>query len=138
MHVLLLSGLLLLILAMDTADGLFSYYVWVELIFFLILKVFPCVSATCGHFYHPKCVSKRVFPDDHDQAQKFQKGIEGGASFICPAHSCVVCKKGEDKSNDAMQFAVCRRCPKAYHRKCLPRLLLYLMAYLHFLSRKIL
>ncbi|PIN01457.1 Histone-lysine N-methyltransferase [Handroanthus impetiginosus] len=81
-------------------------------------EVFPCVSATCGHFYHPHCVSELLFPEDKEQAQELQKQIKAGNSFTCPAHKCYVCKKGEDKT---MQFAICRRCPKAYHRQCLPR-----------------
>ncbi|KAL8031055.1 hypothetical protein ABFX02_13G000700 [Erythranthe guttata] len=84
-------------------------------------KVFACVSATCGHFYHPRCISELVFPGNENQAREFQKQIEAGDSFTCPAHKCYVCKQGEDKNVDEMQFAVCRRCPKAYHRKCLPR-----------------
>ncbi|KAI3457754.1 hypothetical protein Pfo_014417 [Paulownia fortunei] len=84
-------------------------------------EVFPCVSATCGHFYHPQCVSELVFPGDENQAQELQKQIEAGDSFTCPAHKCSVCKQGEDRNVHEMQFAVCRRCPKAYHRKCLPR-----------------
>ena len=32
-----------------------------------------------------------------------------------------LCKKGENKNFHDLQFAICRRCPKAYHRKCLPR-----------------
>ncbi|KAG8387224.1 hypothetical protein BUALT_Bualt03G0231000 [Buddleja alternifolia] len=88
---------------------------------FLSFKVFPCVSATCGHFYHPHCVSKRVFPGDDYQAQELRKQIEVGDSFTCPAHKCFVCKQGEDRNVPHMEFAICRRCPKAYHHKCLPR-----------------
>ncbi|KAL3849183.1 hypothetical protein ACJIZ3_011065 [Penstemon smallii] len=84
-------------------------------------EVFPCVSATCGHFYHPKCVSELIFPGDDIQAHGLQKQIEGGDTFTCPAHKCSVCKKGEDKRYKEMRLAICRRCPKAYHRKCLPR-----------------
>ncbi|KAL6554485.1 hypothetical protein OROMI_020158 [Orobanche minor] len=85
------------------------------------VHVFPCVSATCGHFYHPQCVSELVFPGDNIQAEELQKQIQAGDSFTCPVHICSVCKQGEDKNVTEMQFAVCRRCPKAYHRKCLPR-----------------
>ncbi|KAL8473920.1 hypothetical protein ACS0TY_029992 [Phlomoides rotata] len=84
-------------------------------------EVFPCVSATCGHFYHPQCLSELLFPRDQNQAQVFQKKIEAGDSFTCPAHKCAVCKQEEDKKVPEMQFAICRRCPKAYHSKCLPR-----------------
>ncbi|XP_009396089.2 protein ENHANCED DOWNY MILDEW 2 [Musa acuminata AAA Group] len=84
-------------------------------------EVYPCVSATCGHFYHPKCVSELLFPGSEAEASEFQKKIVAGESFTCPVHKCVVCKQGEDKEVRDLQFAMCRRCPKSYHRKCLPR-----------------
>ncbi|KAJ4725194.1 protein ENHANCED DOWNY MILDEW 2-like [Melia azedarach] len=84
-------------------------------------EVFPCVSATCGHFYHPRCVSKLLFRDDEVAADQLQEKITAGESFTCPLHKCYVCKQGENKADSNLQFAVCRRCPKAYHRKCLPR-----------------
>ncbi|XP_030931311.1 protein ENHANCED DOWNY MILDEW 2-like isoform X1 [Quercus lobata] len=83
-------------------------------------EVFPCVSATCGHFYHPECVAKLLHPHQDMQALKLQKKIAAGESFTCPAHKCFVCKQGENKNVHELQFALCRRCPKAYHRKCLP------------------
>ncbi|KAL4627024.1 hypothetical protein ACB092_05G137700 [Castanea dentata] len=83
-------------------------------------EVFPCASATCGHFYHPECVAKLLHPHQDMQAQKLQKQIAAGESFTCPAHKCFVCKQGENKNVHELQFALCRRCPNAYHRKCLP------------------
>ncbi|KAF8043128.1 hypothetical protein BT93_A1467 [Corymbia citriodora subsp. variegata] len=83
-------------------------------------EVFPCISATCGHFYHPKCVSQLIHRSDESWAQRLQEKIAAGESFTCPAHKCLVCRQGEDKEVHELQFAVCRRCPKAYHRKCLP------------------
>ena len=53
-----------------------------------------------------------------------QKKIAAGESFTCPIHKCIVCKQGENKMDPDLQFAICRRCPKSYHRKCLPRYLL--------------
>ncbi|KAG6494343.1 hypothetical protein ZIOFF_049367 [Zingiber officinale] len=85
------------------------------------VAVYPCVSATCGHFYHPKCVAEWVFPHSESEASEFQTKIIAGESFACPVHKCVVCKQGENKEVKDMQFAMCRRCPKSYHRKCLPR-----------------
>lgn len=73
-------------------------------------EVFKCDVATCGRFYHLHCVAKEL-----------GKNIADGESFICPIHSCCVCKERENKKKHELQFAVCRRCPKAYHRKCLPR-----------------
>ncbi|CAI9090212.1 OLC1v1024938C1 [Oldenlandia corymbosa var. corymbosa] len=83
--------------------------------------VFPCVSATCGHFYHPQCVSKLLFPSDEEKVEELRSKIAVGDSFTCPMHKCLVCKQVENKKVYELQFAICRRCPKAYHRKCLPR-----------------
>ncbi|XP_060672411.1 protein ENHANCED DOWNY MILDEW 2 isoform X2 [Ziziphus jujuba] len=84
-------------------------------------EVFPCACATCGHFYHPDCVAKLLHPANVYRAEELQNKIAAGESFTCPAHKCFVCEKGENKEEHENQFAVCRRCPKAYHRKCLPR-----------------
>uniref|UniRef100_A0A2N9HZ60 Zinc finger PHD-type domain-containing protein n=1 Tax=Fagus sylvatica TaxID=28930 RepID=A0A2N9HZ60_FAGSY len=84
-------------------------------------EVFPCVSATCGHFYHPECVAKLLHPHNDMQALELQEKVAAGESFTCPVHKCFVCMQGENKKVHELQFALCRRCPKAYHRKCLPR-----------------
>ncbi|KAG9453169.1 hypothetical protein H6P81_006073 [Aristolochia fimbriata] len=84
-------------------------------------EVFPCVSATCGYFYHPECVAKLLHPGNETEMEDLKNKISFGESFICPVHKCCICKHGEDKEVKELQFAVCRRCPKAYHRKCLPR-----------------
>ncbi|KAK9268634.1 hypothetical protein L1049_000391 [Liquidambar formosana] len=84
-------------------------------------KVFSCVSATCGRFYHPQCVAKLLHRENESAAEELQKKISAGESFICPIHKCCICKQGENKKDPELQFAVCRRCPKSYHRKCLPR-----------------
>ncbi|XP_058070762.1 protein ENHANCED DOWNY MILDEW 2-like isoform X7 [Magnolia sinica] len=84
-------------------------------------EVFPCVSATCGHFYHPECVAKLLHPGNDAEAEEHKKEIAAGEPFTCPVHKCLVCKQGENKEVEELQFALCRRCPKAYHRKCLPR-----------------
>ncbi|CAM8986919.1 unnamed protein product [Rhodiola kirilowii] len=84
-------------------------------------EVFRCVKATCGRFYHPKCVSKRLCREDEAAAQQLAGEISNGKSFTCPVHRCFVCKMEENKKEVDFQFAVCRRCPKSYHRKCLPR-----------------
>ncbi|KAI4306164.1 hypothetical protein L6164_029465 [Bauhinia variegata] len=85
------------------------------------IEVFRCNSATCGRFYHPHCVAKLLHCEDEDAAQELQKRIAGGDDFTCPIHKCRVCKRPENKEIHELQFAVCRRCPKSYHRKCLPR-----------------
>ncbi|GMH25034.1 hypothetical protein Nepgr_026877 [Nepenthes gracilis] len=83
-------------------------------------EVFRCVNATCGHFYHPKCVAKLLHRDDAAAAEELERKIAAGEKFACAMHKCYVCGKGEEKSEPELQFAVCRRCPKSYHRKCLP------------------
>ncbi|XP_073099034.1 protein ENHANCED DOWNY MILDEW 2 isoform X2 [Elaeis guineensis] len=84
-------------------------------------KVFRCVSATCGRFYHPKCVARLLFPKNQAESTEFQRKVASGESFTCPIHKCIVCKQAENKEVLELQFALCRRCPKSYHRKCLPR-----------------
>ncbi|PAN11153.1 hypothetical protein PAHAL_2G204400 [Panicum hallii] len=85
------------------------------------IKVFLCNNATCGHFYHPKCVAKRLHPNNRNEATELENKISEGFSFTCPIHWCFRCKGLEDRTQEPLQFAVCRRCPKSYHRKCLPR-----------------
>ncbi|EXB81085.1 PHD finger-containing protein [Morus notabilis] len=84
-------------------------------------EVFCCVSATCGRFYHPHCVAKVLHGDNEVSAKDLEKKIAEGESFTCPVHKCLFCKQGENKKDPDLQFAICRRCPKSYHRKCLPR-----------------
>lgn len=86
-----------------------------------MFQVYSCVSATCGHFYHPACVARLLHPGNEAKAEEHRKRIAAGEPFTCPIHKCVICKQGENKDLEEMQFAMCRRCPKAYHRKCLPR-----------------
>ena len=69
-------------------------------------------------------MSKLLHREDEAAAEELQKKIAAGGSFTCPIHKCSVCKQGENKKDPQLQFAVCRRCPKSYHRKCLPRYLL--------------
>ncbi|KAL5223937.1 hypothetical protein ABZP36_010576 [Zizania latifolia] len=83
-------------------------------------EVFQCEDKQCGHFYHPKCVARLLYPDSDVQALHFQQQIAEGQNFRCPMHKCHVCKGGENKYDKEMQFALCRSCPTAYHRKCLP------------------
>ncbi|XP_057765554.1 protein ENHANCED DOWNY MILDEW 2-like [Salvia miltiorrhiza] len=84
-------------------------------------EVFCCVNGACGYFYHPRCVATLLHPGDDAATEELEKRIADGEPFACPIHKCDVCKELEVRSTDKMQFAVCRRCPKAYHRKCLPR-----------------
>ncbi|KAJ8534425.1 hypothetical protein K7X08_016153 [Anisodus acutangulus] len=84
-------------------------------------EVFRCVNATCGHFYHPHCVARLLHPDAQSKVDELKKKIAAGESFACPLHQCCVCKQREDKDKRELQFAMCRRCPTSYHRKCLPK-----------------
>lgn len=86
-------------------------------------EVFSCISATCGRFYHPQCVSRLIAPED--EAEDLEKKIADGQQFTCPIHKCFVCKHTENKEDENLQFAICRRCPRAYHRKCLPKSILF-------------
>ncbi|KAK7288464.1 hypothetical protein RIF29_01924 [Crotalaria pallida] len=84
-------------------------------------EVFKCASATCGFFYHPHCVAKLLKGVVEDTPKELERDIAQGVPFTCPTHYCHVCKEMEDKKQHDLQFAVCRRCPSSYHRKCLPR-----------------
>ncbi|XWS27788.1 hypothetical protein CRYUN_Cryun25bG0010300 [Craigia yunnanensis] len=84
-------------------------------------EVFHCSNATCGHFYHPHCVAKLLHKGDKVAAEEHGKKISAGEFFTCLIHKCCVCQQGENKKVWELQFALCRRCPRSYHRKCLPR-----------------
>ncbi|KAF9614816.1 hypothetical protein IFM89_020739 [Coptis chinensis] len=84
-------------------------------------EVFSCVSATCGYFYHPECVAKLLSIGNDAEGEELRKRIAAGESFTCPIHICHICKGRENKEVNDLQFAVCRCCPRACHRKCLPR-----------------
>ncbi|KAL6905880.1 hypothetical protein ACP4OV_003481 [Aristida adscensionis] len=81
--------------------------------------VYQCKHEDCGYFYHPKCVVDLLYPDEEEASALVEIEMAAG-EFSCPMHECTACKEGEDKNDKDMQFAVCRRCPTAYHRKCLP------------------
>lgn len=104
--------------------SLLIIFIWIcnlKIYFSNAFQVFSCVSGTCGHFYHPECVAKKLHPEDEVQAKVLQTEIAAGESFTCPLHKCYLCKQLEVKKDHELQFAICRRCPKAYHRKCLPK-----------------
>nr|CAB3463363.1 unnamed protein product [Digitaria exilis] len=83
-------------------------------------EVFKCKDYNCGHFYHPKCVSKLLHPDSKLQASLSEQRVAAGLKFRCHVHKCSVCHGAENKDDKNLQFAVCRLCPTTYHRKCLP------------------
>ncbi|MFS7924826.1 hypothetical protein Hanom_Chr03g00277211 [Helianthus anomalus] len=41
-------------------------------------EVFRCSSATCDHFYHPKCVAKLLQKNDKTKRQTVQEKIAAG------------------------------------------------------------
>ncbi|KAL6641723.1 hypothetical protein ACP70R_019904 [Stipagrostis hirtigluma subsp. patula] len=82
-------------------------------------EVFQCEDDDCGHFYHPKCVAELLYPDSKFRSS-FEQRVSAGEKFSCPVHRCSVCKGEEGKDSKNLRFAVCRRCPTTYHRKCLP------------------
>nr|GMD56112.1 protein ENHANCED DOWNY MILDEW 2 isoform X1 [Ipomoea batatas] len=83
-------------------------------------EVFRCINASCGRYYHPHCVAKLLHRKNQLNVDNHQKKIAAGEPFACPMHQCFVCNQIEDKNNKELQFAICRRCPRSYHRKCLP------------------
>ncbi|CAJ1971466.1 unnamed protein product [Sphenostylis stenocarpa] len=84
-------------------------------------EVIKCASVTCDRFYHPHCVAKLLPEVVKHVTEEIDRNIADGNPFTCPLHYCCVCKGLENSMDPELQFAVCRRCPKAYHRKCLPR-----------------
>lgn len=91
-------------------------------------QVFRCINASCGRYYHPHCVAKLLHRENQLNVDNHQKKIAAGEPFACPMHQCFVCNQIEDKNNKELQFAICRRCPRSYHRKCLPRSSLNLLS----------
>ncbi|CAN6326137.1 unnamed protein product [Urochloa humidicola] len=83
-------------------------------------EVFQCEHDDCAHFYHPKCIAQMLYPDSEEAALFEIEVASAREKFTCPVHECIVCKGVENKNDKSMQFAVCRRCPTVYHRKCLP------------------
>ncbi|KAL6649643.1 hypothetical protein ACP70R_013867 [Stipagrostis hirtigluma subsp. patula] len=86
-------------------------------------EVLQCNNKNCRRFYHLKCLP------GYDPSKDLQ-------DFECPMHECYSCnnigegtkkqttkvKKIRTKSNEReMCLVLCRRCPIAYHQKCLPR-----------------
>lgn len=62
-----------------------------------------------------------LHPSREFEAKELEGKISSGASFTCPFHKCCVCKQTETEGDPELRFAMCRRCPKSYHKKCLPR-----------------
>nr|CAB3448807.1 unnamed protein product [Digitaria exilis] len=88
-------------------------------------EVFQCEHGDCGHFYHPKCIAKLLYPNSEEAILFAAEVAVAREKFTCLMHECMECKGVEDKNDRSLQFAVCRRCPTVYHRKCLPSEILF-------------
>lgn len=84
------------------------------------MQVFVCGAKKCKRFYHPECVAKLLAaPEDQEELEnRIQDGLE---TFACPLHRCSSCLEGEDKRHSETRLVKCRRCPVAWHEKCLPQ-----------------
>uniref|UniRef100_A0A6V7QWW2 Zinc finger PHD-type domain-containing protein n=1 Tax=Ananas comosus var. bracteatus TaxID=296719 RepID=A0A6V7QWW2_ANACO len=49
-------------------------------------EVFRCFNATCGQFYHAKCVAQLLFRQNEAKAMGFAEKIINGERFTCPIH----------------------------------------------------
>jgi hypothetical protein len=86
-----------------------------------LLQVFVCDAAMCGHFYHPTCAAELILRDkDKSEQIALAEAIREGKGFVCPMHKCWKCGKGEVKDERNLQFGICRRCPRVWHRQCFP------------------
>lgn len=89
--------------------------------------MFVCDVALCGRFYHPACLAKWKREERFNGIvveDAFIRGVKEGVELVCcPAHKCRKCGDGEEEGGDdnSMKLAKCRRCPKAYHKVCLPK-----------------
>lgn len=83
-------------------------------------EVFVCGAHACRRFYHPDCVAKLLVagPEHQDLASRIQQGLE---KFSCPLHRCRSCMLEGVKHDKDWCLIKCRRCPVAWHNKCLPR-----------------
>jgi hypothetical protein len=57
-------------------------------------------------------------PEHQDLASRIQQGLE---KFSCPLHRCRSCMLEGVKHDKDWCLIKCRRCPVAWHNKCLPR-----------------
>lgn len=73
-------------------------------------EVKRCLVASCGRFYHSTCMK---------EAKKSLGDTARGLKEMCPVHWCSKCKK-QDMIDDLGEIVQCRRCPRAYHRRCIP------------------
>ncbi|PNX97000.1 ABC transporter C family member 3-like protein, partial [Trifolium pratense] len=48
------------------------------------VNVFPCVTANCGHYYHPKCVARLLYPGTDPKQEAMRKNIATEKTFTLP------------------------------------------------------
>eukprot|EP00210_Caulerpa_lentillifera_P008007 g7646.t1 len=74
-----------------------------------------CDVVDCGRFYCMKC-QKEI-----SRATELHLGMKPRTkdSFICPLHFCKICGSRESHENDIL--FPCRRCPVAFHERCMSR-----------------
>jgi hypothetical protein len=82
--------------------------------------LFKCGVLECTRFYHPRCVP---------QALRRQNGVATPApsppgghpmAFTCAQHACRACGDAAEPGKRNGMLVPCRRCPDAYHKRCLP------------------
>ncbi|XP_073391891.1 protein ENHANCED DOWNY MILDEW 2 isoform X2 [Physcomitrium patens] len=83
-------------------------------------EVFVCDHNRCRRFYHPACVAKLLVSEaaQNNLACRIQLKLE---TFTCPLHKCANCNLDENKIDPTLHLVKCRRCPVAWHEKCLPQ-----------------
>lgn len=84
-------------------------------------EVFVCGAKECRRFYHPQCIAKLLHKQKLQRealAFRIQSGL---ATFRCPLHRCHKCGLEDDKTVEGMSLVKCRRCPVAWHNKCIPK-----------------
>ncbi|KAJ7527015.1 hypothetical protein O6H91_16G032300 [Diphasiastrum complanatum] len=81
-------------------------------------EVFVCDVALCGRFYHPACAAKLLVSKE-EHASFIERILNSVEAFSCPLHKCVKCKKGDMRESEETRLYGCRRCPRAWHKKCI-------------------
>lgn len=80
--------------------------------------VLKCKRNSCGRYYHLACL-------ENDSRVSWPDNNPGGKSFLCPQHTCRVCKEPAPpvrnwKNVDPSKvFLQCIYCPNASHKLCI-------------------
>lgn len=85
---------------------------------FIKVNVHPMSSVVfhqhVGGFYHPVCLTIKIYPLDLVMAVLSTLEIAYEDPFMCAIHKYHLCQGYENKDDYELQFALCIRCPKAY------------------------